>query len=237
MVPVTQKNTPKHVVVIPDGNRRWAKEKGLPAFMGHKKGAEVLEPTLRAAKKLGIKYYTTWVFSTENWKREKDEVEALFDLFRDLAKRNKKKFLKEGIRFIHLGRKDRLPKDLAELLKDLEESTKHLTDFTFSLGIDYGGHDEIIRACNNLVEEGLEINKENIESHLDTWEMPMPDLIIRTSGEQRLSGFMSWQCAYAEFYFTERHYPDFGPKELEKAIEDFMGRNRRFGGNSKSKKS
>jgi len=225
---------PKHIAIIPDGNRRWAKEKGLPAVAGHRKGAENFEILLDTSRELGIEYFSTWVFSTENWKRSDFEVKTLFDIFRDFTKTHTKKFVKEKIRFIHLGRKTKLPKDLIDTLYDLEDKTKEFTKNTFALGIDYGGHDEIIRTFNKLKKQGLDFTKENVEANLDTANMPMPDLIIRTSGEQRLSGFMLWQAAYAELYFPKVHYPDFTPKHLKKAVEEFSNRKRRFGGGENS---
>lgn len=223
---------PKHVTVIPDGNRRWATQKKLPKLEGHRKGALNFENLVNYSKEIGIQCFSSWVFSTENWKRDEEEVEYLFDIAREFTSKYKKKCLKENIRFIHLGRKDRLPNDLVEEILDTEEKTKDHTDFTVAIGMDYGGHDELIRAINEIHHNGLEINKENIENNLDTKLLPMPDLIIRTSGEKRLSGFMSWQSAYAEFYFTDKHFPDFGPEELDIAIEEYSNRDRRFGGNS-----
>lgn len=226
-----QNNIPTHVAIIPDGNRRWARENGLPEIDGHKKGVDNFEGLFRAGKELGIKCFSTWVFSTENWRRDEKEVGYLFDLIRQFAKEQKEKFLKEETRFIHLGRKDRLPKDVIEVLNEFEEETKHFTDYTVAVGVDYGGHDELIRAFENIKDSGLEITKENIEKNLDTAELPAPDLIIRTSGEMRLSGFMSWQSAYSEFYFTDKHFPDFDETELEKAVEEYKNRKRRYGGN------
>jgi undecaprenyl diphosphate synthase len=231
--PETLLNIPVHVAVIPDGNRRWAKEKGLPSLVGHKKGVEKFDELYNRAREMGIKCITTWIFSTENWKRSEEEKEYLFDLARDLLKKYKQKFIKEKVRFVHLGRKDRIPEDIARALIETEEETKEFTDFTWALAMDYGGHDELIRAVESLVKEGFEVTPENIESRLDTKGLPPPDLIIRTSGEQRLSGFLSWQCAYAEFYFPKIHFPDFNGDEFEKAIKDYMNRERRFGGDTK----
>lgn len=222
---------PTHIAIIPDGNRRWAKSKGLLAQAGHKKGVENIEQLVRTTRDMGIKCLTGWAFSTENWKRDKKENDNLFDLLRLFTKRYKKFIEKERIRFIHLGRKDRLPEDVVKIINEMEDVTKQYTDFTTAIGLDYGGHDELLRTIKKLKNQNLEITKENIEKNLDTAQLPKPDLIIRTSGEQRLSGFMSWQCAYAEFYFAKVHFPDFGPKELKKAIAEYMTRNRTFGGN------
>jgi undecaprenyl diphosphate synthase len=225
-------NIPAHIAVIPDGNRRWAKEKGLPSLMGHKKGAENFEHLLNTAREMGISYVSIWSFSTENWKRSEEEVSYLFELLRDFVKKYKDKALREKIRFIHLGRKDRLPADVVETLKEMEEKTKDYTEFTFALAMDYGGHDEMLRALNKIISEGKEINTENLDHALDTAKMPYPDLIIRTGGEQRLSGFMPWQSEYAELAFPKMYFPDFDQKALREVIENFSNRERRFGGDS-----
>ena len=226
------KNTALHVAIIPDGNRRWATNKGLPPILGHKKGAENFELLCDAAKDMGVKCITLWGFSTENWKRTEDEVDNVFGLARELMKRYQKKCYDEKIRLIHLGRKDRFPPDLTEKIKEVEEGTKDFKDFIIGMAGDYGGHDELIRTIKKVQQKGLELNEENIEKNLDTVDMPQIDLIIRTGGEIRLSGFMSWQSAYAELYFSDILFPDFGPKELKKALESFSIRDRRYGGNS-----
>ena len=220
-----------HIAIIPDGNRRWAKERGLPAFEGHRRGAENFEHLLNTTRDLGIKYFTSWAFSTENWKRTDEENGYLFSLAREFIKKYKKKFLSEKVRFMHIGREDRLPQDIVQALKDMEEETKMFDGFTTIIGMDYGGHDEILRAIDKIKSAGLEITAENIEKNLDTAGIPAPDLIIRTSGEQRLSGFMSWQSEYSEFYFPKEYFPDFGPVQLTQAVENFKNRERRFGGN------
>lgn len=225
---------PRHIAIIPDGNRRWAKERGLPTLQGHRKGAENFNRLIDAANELGIKCFTTWVFSTENWNRDEKEISYLFDIAREFTEKYTKKCLKDKIRFVHLGRKDRLPKDIVDTINNMEEKTKEFDSFTFAGGMDYGGHDELVRTINKLIDQKLEINKENIENNLDTNDLPPIDLIIRTSGEKRLSGFMSWQCAYAEFYFADVHFPDFDKEELKKAIDSYCNRERRFGGNSTS---
>ena len=228
-------NYPKHIAVIVDGNRRWAKQRNLPTFEGHRKGVDALENILDAAKEKGIKCVTAWVFSTENWKRSQEEVTYLFGLFRTFTDKYKKKCLDEKIRFVHIGRKDRIDPDIRKSLEELEQLSKDFTEYTFALALDYGGHDELIRTFNKINEKGLEVTTENIEKNLDTASLPPVDLIIRTSGEQRLSGFLSWQCAYSEFYFTKTTFPDFTPEELKKALDDYAQRERRFGGDSKGK--
>jgi len=224
---------PKHIALIVDGNRRWAKERGLPGISGHKAGAENINKLVKTAKEMGIKCISAWVFSTENWKRSKEEVKYLFELMGDTVQDYRNKFLEEKSRFVHIGRKDRIPGKLRDSIINLEEQTKNFDDFTVCLAIDYGGHDELVRTINHLKDSGIEINEENIEKNLDTAKLPKIDLIIRTGGEVRLSGFMSWQCAYAELFFTKTHFPDFSPEELKKAVEDFSHRERRFGGDSK----
>jgi undecaprenyl diphosphate synthase len=226
-------NIPVHIAIIPDGNRRWAKEKGLPTLEGHRRGAENFEKLIDTTREIGIKYFTGWAFSTENWKRSEEENKYLFNLLREFFKKYEKKFLKEEIKFKHIGRKDRIPEDVADILRELEEKTKDFEGFTVIIALDYGGHDELLRAIKNLEDNGLEVTTENIEKNLDTKDLPPPDLIIRTSGEQRLSGFMSWQSAYSEYFFPKEFFPDFGPEQLKQAIKDFSSRERRFGGDSK----
>jgi len=231
----TNTKVPVHIGIIPDGNRRWAKAKGFPTFEGHRKGVENFDRLLYKAREMGIKYVTWWGFSTENWKRSDDERSYLFDLGRELLKRYKQKFIDEKARFIHVGRKDRLDKDIVALLTDVEESTKQFTDFTVAIGVDYGGKDCIVRAVKKLLLEGKEPSDETIKQSMETRDLPPLDLVIRTGGEQRISGFMLWEIDYAEFYFVNAFFPDFGPEELQKSVQDFMNRERRFGGDSTKK--
>ena len=230
---MTNIQIPKHVAIIADGNRRWAKSQGLPTLEGHRRGANNIEDLMNAAKDLGVECLTFWLFSTENWKRTEKEVGYLFDLLRQFAKKQKEKFLREDIRFVHLGRKDRFPEDVSKIIAETEEETRDRNSFTLALALDYGGQDELLRTFSKLKDENLEITTENVESHLDTTGLPLLDLVIRTGDVFRFSGFMSWQVAYAEFYFSEKMFPDFGPEDLKKAIEDFGTRERRFGGDSK----
>jgi len=225
------KTLPKHVAIIMDGNRRWAKERDLPTMEGHRRGAANFEKLVNKSRELGIQCLSAWAFSTENWARSKEEVTFLFKLIEKMIKRYKEKCVKEKIRFVHLGRKDRIPESLSKIIADTEEKTRDFTNFIVCLAIDYGGHDELIRTVNKVLEKNLGITPENVEKNLDTSILPQIDLVIRTGGEKRLSGFMSWQCAYAELYFTDTYFPSFGTKELEKAIKDFGNRERRFGGN------
>lgn len=225
---------PKHVVIIPDGNRRWAKNKGFDELEGHKKSGayDNLKLLLDEARKLEIKYLTLWGFSTENWKRSGREIEALFKLMESLLKQIEPDLIKNKIRFRHFGRRDRLPKELVESIEKLEEITKNFSDFNLQICLDYGGRDEIVRALNKALKSGVtEIEEETLSNYMDSAGIPDPDLIIRTSGEKRLSGFMPYQSVYSEFYFTDVHFPDFGPAELREAVEEFSKRKRRLGGN------
>ncbi len=224
---------PRHIVIIPDGNRRWAKEKGMDPRSGHYKAGSYdnLESLFVEAKKLGVKYFSIWGFSTENWKRNPAEVKAIFSLIMEGLERFRKDAYKNKIRFRHLGRKDRLPKKLVLELKKLEEETKDYGDFNVQLCLDYGGRDELVRAVNSLLKSKVKkINEKDIEKYLDSNGIPDPDLIIRTSGEKRTSGFMPYQSVYAELYFSDLYFPDFNALELRKAVKEYARRNRRFGG-------
>ena len=225
---------PLHVAIIPDGNRRWAREKGFEAVFGHKKSAEYehIKSLIDEAKKLGVKYISLWAFSTENWKRDKAEIETLFNLAHDFIKKYRAEAMKEGVRFRHIGRKDRIPKELASEIGKLEKETEGNSAIGVQLLLDYGGRDEMIRTFNKLLKKGAnEINEKTILDNLDTAGIPEPDLVIRTSGEMRTSGLMPFQSAYAELYFCKKHFPDFGAKDLRKAVKEFGNRERRFGGN------
>lgn len=225
---------PLHVAIIPDGNRRWATEKGLEPSFGHYKSASYdnVKSLLLEAKSLGIRYLSFWGFSTENWSRNQVEIKAIFDLVSDLIERLRKDAKENKVRFRHIGRKDRLPEKLVKQIIEFEEETKNYLDLNIQLCLDYGGRDEIIRAVNKMLRSGIKnINEETIKENLDTFDIPDPDLIIRTSGEKRLSGLMPFQSVYAELYFTDVYFPDFDALELRKAVEDFEKRKRRFGGN------
>jgi undecaprenyl diphosphate synthase len=239
---------PKHIAIIPDGNRRWAKDKGLPSFAGHKKGFDVALKIGRYARNIGIHTLTLWGFSTENWNRSKLEIDYLMNIFVEMISKNLKEAKESETKIYHLGRKDRLPKTLVTKLREAEEETKQYTKHVFNIALDYGGHDEILRAVEKILvrskNESIDLFNTigtyqqkypyyEFKKYLDTRDQPhpYPDLIIRTSGEQRLSGYMSWQSAYAENYFETDHFPDFSPEKLQKAIDWYLGRNRRFGGN------
>lgn len=226
------KKIPIHVSIIPDGNRRWAVSKGLEKVKGYSKvDYNHLESLIFEAKEMGVKYLSLWFFSTENWKRPKSEISFLFDHFLKNSEKLLEGAIKNKIKIRHLGRKDRLPRNVTEDLELLESKTNEFEDFTVLICMDYGGRDELVRSINKLMKSGVDkVEYEDIEKYLDSKGIPDPDLIIRTSGEKRLSGFMPYQSAYSEFYFADIHFPDFTANELRKAIEDYSGRKRRLGG-------
>lgn len=224
---------PKHVAIIPDGNRRWARNKGLIGTKGHKKAAEYdnVLSILDETKKLKTKFLSIWGFSTENWKRSKTEIKIIFHLILKITRKLRKDAHKNKTRFRFFGRRDRIPKKLREELENLEKETKKYKEFNVQLCLDYGGRDEIVRAVNKILKEKKKkIDEKSFEKYLDSSGIPDPDLIIRTSGEKRISGFMPFQSAYSELYFVEKNFPDFGGKDIRKAINEFGKRKRRFGG-------
>ncbi len=227
---------PTHIGIIMDGNRRWAREKGMIPQLGHKQGAENLKTIAEACEEFGIKYLTVFAFSTENWKRSKDEVEYLMNLFLNYAKSFKKRLKEKNYRVRLTGDITGLSKELQEEISYIEENTKNNTGLTINIAINYGGRAEMIDVTRKISEEykkgriSLEdINEKLIDSYMQTKNSPDPDLIIRTGGEQRLSGFLIWQSAYSEFYFTKVYWPDFNREELKKAIEEYSNRKRNFG--------
>lgn len=228
---------PQHVAIILDGNGRWAKSKGMPRNYGHIRGAKNLEVICRDAYDMGIKYLTVYLFSTENWKRSKDEVDALMKLFRSYTKTCLKTARDNNMKVRVLGDPSALDQDLQDSLARLVEESKNNTGLNFQIAINYGSRDEIVRAVRRLAEdykngefERKDITEEKLSSYLDTAEVPDPDLLIRTSGEQRLSNYLLWQLAYTEFYFTDIPWPAFNKQELAKAIEKYNHRDRRYGG-------
>ncbi len=224
---------PVHVAIIPDGNRRWAKKKGRRPDFGHYTAASFqhLRELFDESRRLGIKYLTLWGFSTENWKRDSREIQAIFHLLLNNIGRFREEAHSQHIRFRHLGRKDRLPKELLYELENLEHETENYTDFHVQLCLDYGGRDELLRAVNAVLKKKTRtIDESHFMHYLDSSGIPDVDLVIRTSGEQRLSGFMPFQSTYAELYFASVHFPDFNAKELRKAVEEYVKRQRRFGG-------
>src|SRR3990167_1636513 len=226
---------PNHIAVILDGNGRWARAHGLPTTKGHEAGAVALEHLLENCRRAGVHTLTIWGFSTENWKRPPKEVSKIMDLVGLMIKKHLKDSKKEGVRFIHIGSKERLPRHLAILLKRAEEETKNNKKYILNLALDYGGRDEIVRAVKKIIKAGVpaeSVNEELFASYLDTagQPYPYPDLLIRTSGEQRTSGLMPWQMAYSEFYFEEDHLPDMTTTKLRKILLDYSRRRSRFGG-------
>jgi len=222
---------PKHVAFIMDGNRRWAKDRHLPLAAGHTKGYQIIEPLIISGHKKGITHMTFWAFSTENWNREQKEVTILLQIFRQLFGEGIVNRLHKNQVKIHvLGEIDTFPPDIAKRLYEMIEKTKNNTGMTVNVGLNYGGRAEILRAVNSLLTEKKEtVDEQTFASYLYTKEQPDPDLIIRTSGEERLSGFLPWQSVYSELYFSKVYWPDFTEKEFEKALEEFANRKRRFG--------
>lgn len=234
-------NIPNHVAIIPDGNRRWAKEKKKTTYEGHKKGFEGLIKITRKARELGIKVFTVWAFSTENWKRSKEEISYLMKLYEIMLDKYLAEALKDEIRIVHLGRKDRINKNLKNKIINIEEKTKNFDKYYLCIALDYGGRDEIMRAILKIKsssfvktsedKQNSKVDENNFNQFLDTKDLPYPnpDLIIRTSGEARTSGFLTWQSAYSEYVFIKKYLPDYSEDDFEKTINDFSKRQRRFG--------
>lgn len=217
----------KHIAFIMDGNGRWAKKRMLPRPVGHVNGAATFKKVVRYCFEMGIKVVTVYAFSTENWKRPKEEIDAIIKLL--------KEYIIDGVndgnvKINFIGDKSSLPKELVDLLVDAEEKTKEKTKI-LNIAFNYGGRNEIVNACNRLIKEGkTEITEDDISNSVYTASLPDPDLIVRTAGEYRLSNFLLWQSAYSEFYFTDVYWPDFDKKQLDLAIKSFYNRKRRFGG-------
>lgn len=227
---------PNHVAIILDGNGRWAQKKGMPRNYGHVQGAKNVERICKAAHDRGIKYLTFYAFSTENWSRPQDEVAALMKLLHNYMKTCLKTASKNNMRVRVIGDVTRLDEDTQVRIKELEEASKAYDGLNMTIAINYGSRDEIVRAIRKLAKDiksgsldEEEITEEKFTSYLDTWDIPSPDLLIRTSGEQRLSNYLLWQLAYAEMYFTPVLWPDFKEKELDEAIAFYESRERRFG--------
>ena len=226
---------PKHVAIILDGNGRWAKSKGMPRTYGHKAGADNVEPICRAAYDMGIRYMTFYAFSTENWNRPAEEVSTLMALLSDFLKKAKKTAKDNNMRVRVIGDISRLEEKLQQGIRDVMEESAGYTGLTLTIALNYGSRDEIVRATNRIVSDARDgrltyaVTEDVFSGYLDTAELPDPDLLIRTSGEQRLSNFLLWQLAYAEFYFTDVPWPDFHEKELKEAVEAYMNRDRRYG--------
>ena len=230
-------NIPQHVAIILDGNGRWAKAKGMPRNYGHMEGAKTVEKICEEAWKMGIKYLTVYAFSTENWKRPQEEVDALMKLLRNYMKTCLKTAAKNDMVVRVIGDKKGLADDIRESIEELEKASANNGGLNFQIAINYGSRDEIVRSVRKVMEdvkagkiEPEQMDEAMFDSYLDTAGIPSPDLLIRTSGEQRLSNFLMWQLAYTEFYFTDVPWPAFTKEDLEKAIEKYNSRDRRFGG-------
>jgi undecaprenyl diphosphate synthase len=223
---------PNHIAIILDGNRRWAKKRGLPSIIGHKKGAERLKEIISYSAEIGVKIFTAYVFSTENWHRSKKEVDYLMKLLVDFIDKYLVEMKEKNIRFKHLGSKDELSDVVKDKIAKTEQETKNNTGMIFCPALNYGGRDELVKAVRKIVKTKIvseKITEETIAENLYITGVSDPDLLIRTSGEQRLSGFLLWQSAYSELYFTKTLWPDFTPTQLDKAIEEYNNRQRRFG--------
>ena len=230
-------NLPTHIAIIMDGNRRWAKQKKLDARLGHKKGAETLENIVKYCNKIGIKYLTVYAFSTENWKRSKEEVGALMLLLQNYLDDFAKRADTENIKIKMLGNREGLSNGILKSLDKAIKRTENNTGITFNVAFNYGGRDEIVNATRLISEKVKngelnieDINEELVSNHLYTAGQPDPDLLVRTSGEERISNFLPWQISYSEFEFTNKYWPEYNEEELIKSIQTYQNRNRRFGG-------
>lgn len=226
----------QHVAIIMDGNRRWAKARGLDPVQGHEYAAKnAVEPIIEKCADLGIPYVTFWAFSTENWKRDEHELSKLFEVFRFALGSLALRFIKKGAKLRILGDINKFPKDIAQKTLEMMNKSSKNHKITVTFALNYGGRDEIIRAVKKIINDKIpaeKINEDLFSSYLDTAGIPDPDLIIRTGGEQRTSGYLPWQSVYAELYFTPTLFPDFTPEELQNALDNFASRDRRFGGDT-----
>ena len=230
--PQIDRKIPEHIAIIMDGNGRWAKKRGLPRNAGHAAGSKTFKDIARYCNKIGVKHLTVYAFSTENWKRPADEVEGIMNILRDYLK-DSKNYIKENIMLKFIGDRSVLPDDIKELMLTAEDDSKNATGLCCYLAINYGGRDEIVHAVREIAAKGIApeaITEDTISQHLYTNYYPDPDLVIRPSGEQRLSNYLIWQSAYSELWFSDVLWPDFKPQDLDKAIDDYNKRNRRFGG-------
>ena len=231
--------TPQHIAIIMDGNGRWARQRARPRTFGHSEGVEALRRTVEAAGELGVGYLTVFGFSTENWSRPADEVSALMELLRIYVARDLDRLAREGVRIRIIGGREGLQQDIAAIIANAEQRTKANTNLNLTIAFNYGGQDEIVRAARRMAEEvgagkitADAVTPDVFARYLDTAELPPPDLLVRTSGELRLSNFMLWQAAYAELVFLDVLWPDFDKSALEKAIDEYRRRDRRFGGSA-----
>lgn len=228
---------PAHIAIIMDGNGRWAKSRFMPRTYGHKVGVETIRKVVKECSRLGVKYLTLYAFSTENWKRPKEEVSALMGLLVKYLRNELEELHKNNVKILTIGDISKLPQACIEELDHAKEKTKDNRGLVMSLALNYGGRNDLVNAVKNISQEVVDdkisvddIGDDLISSHLSTKESPDPDLVVRTSGEQRLSNFLLWELAYSEFYFADIHWPDFDEKELQKAIFAYQSRDRRFGG-------
>lgn len=228
--PITR--LPTHIAIIMDGNGRWAASHGLPRLAGHKAGTENLRPVIRACVEFGVKYLTIYAFSTENWGRPKEEVDGLLNILADVIDRELEELHGEGVQLRHIGHLEALPPALREKVLRAIDLTRNNQKLVLSLAFNYGGRDEIVCAIRDMIQEGVhpdDVTQEKVSQHLFTAGMPDPDLIIRTSGEMRISNFLIWQAAYSELYITQTFWPDFDRNELRKALVEYSRRDRRYG--------
>ena len=230
------KRIPKHIAIIMDGNRRWARKRNLTVTEGHKAGADNLVKVVEHCEKLGIKHLTVYALSTENWrKRAKSEVRGIFNLLIKIVREKRQEYQKKGIKFFVLGNFQAFPFRVRQAVEEMLKIVKKHERMKFNVALNYGGRDELVKAIKKMMKDGVKpskVNEELVSRYLYTHGQPDPDLTIRTGGEVRLSNFLLWQVSYSELYFTDTLWPDFGPKELEKAIFDYQRRERRFGGGS-----
>ena len=225
-------SNPSHIGIIMDGNGRWAKNRGQVRSVGHREGLNAAKAVVKAASDMGIENLSLYVFSTENWKRTEDEISFLMVLIKSYLKKEYQFYKDNGIRVVHSGDLERLPQEIQKEIMTVSEQTAGFTGLTVNLLINYGGQDEILRAVNKHIAShpGVLLNKEILEHNMDCPDMPPVDLMIRTGGDTRISNFLIWQIAYAELYYSDKLWPDFGAEDLKEAIDSFKGRERRFGG-------
>lgn len=228
-------NLPNHIAIILDGNGRWATKRGLPRNLGHRQGVETLIKISRYCSEIGVKNLTVYAFSTENWKRPKEEVDYLMNLIKEYFNGLDKKLSKRNIKLKVIGERKNLSDDLLHIINEVQEKSKNNNGMILNIAFNYGSKDELISVFKDMVKDNVILSKENVDKYLYTSESGNVDLLIRTSGEQRLSNFLLWQAAYAELYFSKLYWPDFNKKELNKAIESYQNRDRRFGGLSNEK--
>lgn len=228
---IDKERMPTHIAFIMDGNGRYATSRGMPRTFGHRQGLEALKKVIEESYNLGIKVLSFFMFSTENWKRPKEEVDYIFSLANEFKKDAKDDYIEKGIKVVTMGDLTKLPKDLQENLAELVNETKYNNKMIINLGLNYGGRDEIIGACNQIIADGHKnVDKDVFKAYLYTKDLPDPDIVVRTSGEMRVSNFMLYQLAYSEFIFPKKHWPEFGKKDLEDVIIEYQSRDRRFGG-------